>query len=237
MCVGQADKTPLDAFAEGAAIDGIATRIGRKVDNGEGYRLIIDRILDIANELSLELPFIRSRQKMKEIRAFLEHLERPRALERNEIRRAREVASELDFSSAPSRRAMDPMDRANWHETEGCLSVGPRAFQSKSGAALLVSQFEIEPLKDFMAGCAIDGITCHLYRKGAETGVEYFVRIRRQDQIALELSKEMPYLRTKKSVNQIQAFVNYIWMPRKHLTRSLELARRVSGREPIARVV
>ena len=170
MCVGQVDRAPLNAFAHGASLAGIATRIERKKGNGEGYRLTIDRISDVARELLLELPFIRTRRKVDEIRAFVSYLERKRTLERDEIRRAREAASEWDLSAVPSRRAMDPMDRANWHETEGCLSLGPRAFQLKSGAALIVSQFEIEPLEAFTVGCARDGIACHLYQKRAETG-------------------------------------------------------------------
>lgn len=233
ICVSQIDRTPLDAFARGAAEDGIASRIERKAYNGEGYRLTIDRVEDIAKELSLEMPFIRSRQKWREIRAYLAHLERPRAVKRDNILRAREIVSERNFSASAARGAMNPMDRANWHETEGCLSVSPGGLSSKSGAVLLVSQFEIEPLQDFVVGCAKDGITCEIYRRVVDTGVEYSVRTRRLNQIALELSLEIPYLRTSKTLNQIRAFADYIWLPRKRLSNSLEEARKVLARGPV----
>jgi len=128
---------------------------------------------------------------------------------------------------------MDPMDRANWHETEGCLSVGPHAFLSKSGGEFLVSQFEIEPLQDFVAGCSKDGVSCSIYNREVESGVEYFARIRRLDQIALELSKEIPFLRLRKTTSQIKKFIDYIWMPRKKLSNSLEVARKVLGGGPV----
>ena len=128
---------------------------------------------------------------------------------------------------------MNAMDRANWHETEGCLSIGPHAFYSKSGAEFLVSQFEVEPLQDFAAGCAGDGISCEIYCREVKAGLEYYVRIRRLDQIALELSQEMPYLRTRKTINQVWTFLDYIWMPRKRLSNSLEVARKVLVRGPV----
>jgi hypothetical protein len=153
LCIAQIERGPLDAFASGSALDGIASRIDRKTSNDEGYRLTIDRVEDIAKELTIELPFIRTRRKMEEIRLFLAHINRPRAKERVNIQRARELIAEWEFSGAPTREPMNAMDRANWHETEGCLSVGGKAFTSKSGAAFLVSQFELEPLQDFVAGC------------------------------------------------------------------------------------
>lgn len=203
LCIAQIERRPLDAFASGTALDGIASRIERKTGNGEGYRLTIDRVEDVAKELSMELPFIRSRRKREEIRAFMAHISRPRAKEGGNIRRARELSSEWDFSGSPTRVAMDAMDRASWHETEGCLSVGRKAFLSKSGAEFLVPQFEVEPLQDFVAGCAKDGISSTVYHRKVKTGVEYFVRIRRLDQIALEVSKELPYLRLWKSLIQV----------------------------------
>src|SRR5271157_1330359 len=98
ICIAQIDRTPLDAFATGCAIYGIASRVERKLDNGEGYRLTIDRVEDIAKELSLEIPYIRSRRKLDEIRALLTHFERPRAVERYTIRRAQEMASKWNLS-------------------------------------------------------------------------------------------------------------------------------------------
>jgi len=233
LCVAQTDKTPLEAFARGSALDGIASRIETKSESGEGYRLTIDRVEDIAKELSLEIPYIRCRRKIEEIRAFLTHLERPRVVERNALRRAQEIAFEWNLPVAPSRRAMDPMDRANWHETEGCLSVGLQAFLSKSGAEFLISQFEIEPLQDFVAGCAKDGVACSVYRRAVATGVEYYARIRRLDQIALELAQEIPFLRSRKAMSQVKTFFDYIWMPRKRIRRNVDAARKVLGREPI----
>jgi len=233
MCVSQTERTPLDEFANGIAFDGIASRVERKIGNGEGYRLTIDRVQDIAKELSLELPFIRTRRKIEEIRAFLSYLERPRSVVREDIRRARDIASEWDLPAKPSRVKMDPMDRANWHETEGCLSTGPHAFLSKSGAEFIVSQFEIEPLQDFVAGCVSDGVSCSVQHRKKDTGVEYYVRIRRQDQIAFELSKEIPYFRTRKAMIQAQNFANYIWTPRDRFSNSLEVAREMLAGGPV----
>lgn len=229
LCIAQIERSPLDAFASGAALNGVASRIERKTGNGEGYRLTIDRVGDIAKELSVELPFIRCRLKREEIRAFLAHMSRPRAKERGNIRRARILASEWDFPGIPTREPMDAMNRANWHETEGCLSAGPKTFLSKSGAEFIVSQFEIEPIQDFAAGCAKDGISSNVYHRNLRTGVEYFVRIRRLDQIALEVSKELPYLRLRKSLIQVRTFIAYIRMPRRRLSKSLEIARNVLG--------
>ena len=124
---------------------------------------------------------------------------------------------------------MNAMDRANWHETEGCLSAGPKAFLFKSGAEFIVSQFEVEPIQDFAAGCAKDGISSKIYQKKVRTGVEYFVRIRRLNQIALEVSKELPYLRLRKSLMQVQNFIDYIRMSRRRQSKSLEIARNVLG--------
>ena len=236
MCVAQTDQTPLEAFAKGMALDGIASRVERKLDNGDGYRLTIDRVEDIATELSLEIPYFRTRRKIVEIRSFLSYLERPRALERDPIRRARKLACEWNLPAAPSRSPMNRADRANWHETEGCLSVGPRSFLTKSGAEFLISQFEKEPLQDFVAGCAKDGISCSIHHREVAAGIEYYARIRRLDQIALEISQEIPFLRLRKTMNQVKTFEDYIWMPRKRVSDSLEVARDVLGRGPTAGV-
>jgi hypothetical protein len=233
ICIAQTDRTPLDAFAKGCAIDGVASRVERKLDNREGYRLAIDRIEDMTKELTLEIPHIRSRRKMDEVRTFLAYLERPRIVERDSIRRAREMVSKWNLPATPLRRVMDPLDRANWHETEGCLSVGPHAFLSKSGGEFLVSQFEKEPLQDFVAGCAKDGVSCSIYHREVETGTEHFARIRRLDQIAFELSLEIPFFRLRKTMNQVKTFIDYIWMPRKRFSNSLEVARKVLGRGPV----
>lgn len=227
FCVSQIDRAPLDAFADGAARNGIASRVDRKPGNGEGYRLTIDRVEHVARELSLELPYIRSQQKIVEIRAFLAHLSRVRTVKRESISRALELASKWNLSTTPPKGAMLPMDRANWHETEGCLSVGPHAFLSRSGAELLVSQFELAPLQDFRAGCARDGISCRVYQREVESGTEYFVRIRRLDQIACEVSREMPFLRTKKAFDQLRGLIDYIWMPRRRISKSVGIARKV----------
>ena len=227
MCISQQDRSPLDSFAEGLHYYNIGCRIGRETGKGKGYRLAITHMEDIARELTLELPFIRSQRKIDEIKRFIAFVRRDRRATKKSVERAIETVSRIDLSNVPIRSAMSPMDRANWYETEGHLgaSVGGRSWGS--GAELTISQSEEPPLRDFAAGCVRDGVSCKVFGRKVASGTEYVLRIRRLDQIALELCREIPYFRTGRSLNQVQSFLDFIHFPRTRISESLELARQI----------
>jgi hypothetical protein len=156
---------------------------------------------DIAKELALELPFIRNQKRLDQAYRFVNFVRRERRVARETVLDTIRVISSLELPRAPSRRAMNPLDRANWFETEGCLSSSLGAASEASGAQFVVSQAERSPLQCFAVGCLNDGIESHLYNRGKQLGTEYVLRIRRLDHIALEISKELPYLRTEKSLS------------------------------------
>lgn len=227
LCVAQQDRVPLDAFAAGLHRTGIECRVTREAGNGQGFRLTISRMEDIARELALELPFIRNQKRLDQICKFADFVRRERRVARQTSLRTFHIVSSLKLPCVANKRAMDPLDRANWFETEGCLSSGlDRAFAG-AGAQFIVSQAESSPLQCFAAGCLSDGIVSRLYSRRTQNGIEHILRIRRLDDIALEVSKELPYLRMEKSLSQVRSFINFIHLPRMRLSKSLELARSV----------
>ncbi len=97
-------------------------------------------------------------------------------------------------------------------------------------AQFVVSQAEESPLRCFAAGCLNEGIGSNIYIRKKETGIEYMLRIRRLDDIAREVNKELPYFRTEKSLNQVRSFIDFIHLPRRRLSKRLELARKALPR-------
>ena len=233
MCVSQKDRIPLDAFAMGLLRNGIECRVTREMGNGQGFRLTISRMEDIARELAFELPFIRNQKKLDQFRGFVNFVRRERRVTRQATSRTLQMVTRLELPRVPNTGAMNPMDRANWFDTEGCLCSSLDRSLEGGGAEFIVSQAESQPLQCFAAGCLNDGIGSNLYSRRKQHGIEYVLRIRRLDHIALEVGMELPYLRTEKSLSQIRSFLDFIHLPRKRLSKSLELARLVPLRGPV----
>ncbi len=188
---------------------------------------------DIAKEVALELPFLRNQKRLCQIWNFANFVRRERRARRQTMLRTFQVISRFELPRAPSRKAMDPMDRANWFETEGCLSSSPGESFAGSGAEFVVSQAERSPLQCFATGCLNDGVVSRLYNRVNQNGMEYVLRIRRLDHIATEVSRELPFLRTQKGMSQVASFIEFIHLPRKRLSKSLELARLALPRGPV----
>ncbi len=233
LCVSQQDRVPLDAFALGLSRTGTECRITREAGNGNGFRLTISRMEDITRELALELPFIRNQKKLDQICSFVNFVRRERRVARETTTRTLQMVSRLQLPPSPNSRPMDPMDRANWFETEGCLSSSLKEGVEGTGAQFAVSQAESSPLKCFAAGCFDSGIGSTVYSRKKQSGIEYILRIRRLDHIALEVSKELPYLRMEKSLSQVRSFVEFIHLPRRRFSKTLELAKLVLPRGPV----
>ena len=233
MWVSQADITQLVGFRAGLMLDRIDSRITREYGNGKGFRLTISRMEDIAKELAIELPFIRSRAKVSEIRAFSDFVARKRRIERQSLLRTLTILSRMNLSSARAGCPMNPMDRANWQETEGCISATFPGENSSFGAQLVVSQSEEAPIRDFAAGCFRDGVGGNVYKRRIKNGFEYIFRIRRLSHIALEISAEIPYLRTRKALKQVEEFAEFLNFPRKRVSNNLELARKALTGGPV----
>lgn len=82
-------------------------------------------------------------------------------------------------------------------------------------------------------GCMNDGIGSALYCRRRPHGIEYVLRIRRVDHIALEVRMELPYFRMQKTKEQVRSFIEFIHLPRKRISKSLELARMVLPCGPV----
>ena len=191
MCVSQQDRVSLDAFAAGLHRNGIECRIKTEAGNGQGFRLSISRMEDIARELALELPFIRNQKRLNQICNFAEFVRRERLAARQTALKTLHIVTNLKLPPVANRRAMNSLDRANWFEAEGCLSSRLDEGLAGAGAQFIV-QAESSPLQYFADGCLGDGTESKLYSRVTQNGIEHIVRIRRLDHIALEVCKELP---------------------------------------------
>lgn len=226
-CISQFDQAPLEDFKNGALADGVRCQLlrGFRGKSKECLAKIAD-LESIAREIGLELPFIRTARKLAQVKRFQEFILRPRVQTRKSVEAARKLlCSQLDGCST-SRRPMEASERAIWFEAEGYLYVpSPNVSRKWGPVELRVSQFERKPLDDFAEGARHDGIDCRLgYRWRTKPG-EYYVRIRRIDEVAKELVLESPYIRTVKRLEQIQSFKEYLARPRTRVTKSLGVAR------------
>ena len=78
------------------------------------------------------------------------------------------MASLMKLPLMPNRRSMNPMDRADWFEAEGCLSSGSDGDLG-SGSELIFSQAEKSPLECFATGCLESAVEARLYGRRGRT--------------------------------------------------------------------
>jgi hypothetical protein len=222
--IAQSSRQPLEDFKEGAALDGINCRIIQRVKGEQSeYRLVISGLEDISKELVREAPYLRTVQKQTEVGNFRSYLARERDLTKSSVESARRLLDSLEEPLPIIRRPMDSLERANWFDTEGCLSVSRNRRHSRD-VSMFVAQSQREPLEDFAIGAGNDGVDSTIFYR-RRISDEYEVRIRRIDHIARELSLEVPFLRTQDRAEQIQRFKKFLGEPRKKLKESVRQAR------------
>lgn len=234
ICVSQFDRSPLEDFKEGAAMDGVECRIlpGHQ-GKQEEYMLLVAGLENIAKELVMEASFIRTARKLSQIRNFREFILGERTRIKGSVKVARKLLGSLPAPLSASRRPMGVIERANWFDTEGCLYVSrPRSNSNSEEVSMSVSQSQREPLEDFANGALNDGVASTIYYRSRRTG-EYVVRIRRLDHIARELSLEIPFLRTTKRLEQIRRLKEYLGKPRARVGKSARAARGLLPNGPV----
>jgi len=210
LCISQFDELPLEDFRRGASADGIRSRISqRRGDNGEEYVLSIVGLADIARELTMEMPYIRTSRKLAQIQDFTEFVFRERIQMKESARTARELLDSLPRQRGNLRKLMGPKERANWFDTEGCLYVGEPGKNGSREVSMMVYQSQREPLDDFAGGARKDGIMSSVYFR-RRTNDEYILRIRRLDHIVKEVALELPFLRTRRRLAQVERLKEYL---------------------------
>ena len=210
LCISQSDELPLHDFNLGALTDGVRCRIvsGRHGKKGERM-LIINGVANIAGELSLEMPFIRTTRKLAQIQKFRGFVRRNRTRTKETLKIARRLLDSVSSCDAPLRSAMSPRERANWFDAEGCLYVGDRKEHGSREVSMSVYQSQREPLEDFAFGANKNGVASHIYSR-RRINDEFIMRIRRLDHIVTEISLELPYLRTSKRLAQVRKLKEYL---------------------------
>lgn len=93
MFVSQSQRDPLDDFASGALRDGVLSTVYHRLRTTDEYTVRIRRLDAIAREISLELPYLRTKKRREQARRFKEYLFKPRVRVGKSLRAAREILS------------------------------------------------------------------------------------------------------------------------------------------------
>jgi len=118
---------------------------------------------------------------------------------------------------------MAAFERAIWLDTEGSMSLAHRSWE------ISISQLDKQPLEDYCEGARKDGIPCQITIARNTERKCYRARIVGVEDVAKELTLVRPFLRTRKKVQQIEWFKEYLFRPSNNTRIQTLRAREIVG--------